>query len=234
MMRKAQDRAGLHGGLGGLQGMKGLAGFGATLASNKFVRAAIREDTLKAAGLRCLLPALDAWKGSTVKGPLPRVDEGRIMEIYLQRWPADKKEMDMASGFSSSGVAELALFQEMHSYSTSTTGHSTLLVPFAVVKGTGLKPPAKIGAPGSSKASSDRNNAGKLDKGAGAAAEGVPLAADERTTAVIGMHDPLGIAGVPMTLGLQQGADADSAAGGGGGGEGDGEKASLSKVRCKV
>lgn len=44
MMRKAQDRAGLHGGLGGLQGMKGLAGFGATLASNKFVRAAIRED----------------------------------------------------------------------------------------------------------------------------------------------------------------------------------------------
>lgn len=43
----------------------------------------------------------------------------------------------MASGFSSSGVAELALFQEMHSYSTNTTGHSTLLVPFAVVKGTG-------------------------------------------------------------------------------------------------
>lgn len=44
MMRKAQDRAGLHGGLGGLQGMKALAGFGATLASNKFVRAAIREE----------------------------------------------------------------------------------------------------------------------------------------------------------------------------------------------
>lgn len=44
MMRKAQDRAGLHGGLGSLQGMKGLAGFGATLASNKFVRAAIREE----------------------------------------------------------------------------------------------------------------------------------------------------------------------------------------------
>lgn len=44
MMRKAQDRAGLHGGLGGLQGMKGLAGFGANLASNKFVRAAIREE----------------------------------------------------------------------------------------------------------------------------------------------------------------------------------------------
>ena len=44
MMRKAQDRAGLHGGLGGLQGIKGLAGFGSTLASNKFVRAAIREE----------------------------------------------------------------------------------------------------------------------------------------------------------------------------------------------
>lgn len=44
MMRKAQDRAGLHGELGGLQGMKGLAGFGANLASNKFVRAAIREE----------------------------------------------------------------------------------------------------------------------------------------------------------------------------------------------
>lgn len=43
MMRKAQDRAGLHGGLGELQGIKGLAGFGSTLASNKFVRAAIRE-----------------------------------------------------------------------------------------------------------------------------------------------------------------------------------------------
>lgn len=91
----------------------------------------------------------------------------------------------------------------------------------------GLKPPAKIGAPGSFKASSDRNAAGKLDKGAGAAAEGVPLAADEKTTAVIGM-DPLGIAGVPMSLGLQQGADADLAASGGG--EGDGEKASPSKV----
>lgn len=43
MMRKAQDRAGLHGRLGGLQSLKGLAGFGSTLASNKFVRAAIRE-----------------------------------------------------------------------------------------------------------------------------------------------------------------------------------------------
>ena len=46
MMRKAQDRAGLHGDLGGLhlQGMEGMAGFGSTLASNKFVRAAIREE----------------------------------------------------------------------------------------------------------------------------------------------------------------------------------------------
>lgn len=44
MMRKAQDRAGLHGGIGGLQGMKGMAGFGSTLASNKFVRAAVREE----------------------------------------------------------------------------------------------------------------------------------------------------------------------------------------------
>ena len=43
----------------------------------------------------------------------------------------------MASGFSSSGVAELALFQELHSTSTGPSGHSTLLVPFAIVKGTG-------------------------------------------------------------------------------------------------
>lgn len=43
----------------------------------------------------------------------------------------------MASGFSSSAVAELALFQEMHATSLSACGHSTLLVPFAVVKGTG-------------------------------------------------------------------------------------------------
>ena len=54
MMRKAQDRAGLHGGLGGLQGMKGLAGFGANLASNKFVRAAIREEVRWISG-RCVL-----------------------------------------------------------------------------------------------------------------------------------------------------------------------------------
>lgn len=52
MMRKAQDRAGLHRGLGGLQGMKALAGFGATLASNKFVRAAIREE-VRPSNLSC-------------------------------------------------------------------------------------------------------------------------------------------------------------------------------------
>lgn len=42
--------------------------------------------------------------------------------------------------------------------------------------------------------------------------------------------DPMGIAGVPMTLGSQQGpmSDMDSAAGGAG--EGDGDKASPSKV----
>lgn len=40
-------------------------------------------------------------------------------------------------GLSSSAMAELALFQELHSYSTVTTGHSTLLVPLAVVMGTG-------------------------------------------------------------------------------------------------
>lgn len=45
----------------------------------------------------------------------------------------------MASGFSSSGVAELALFQEMHSYSTYEKGHGTLLVPLAIVKGTGAR-----------------------------------------------------------------------------------------------
>lgn len=43
----------------------------------------------------------------------------------------------MTNGFSSSAVAELALFQELHSYSASPAGHSTLLVPYAIVKGTG-------------------------------------------------------------------------------------------------
>ena len=46
----------------------------------------------------------------------------------------------MASGFSSSAVAELALFQEMHATAVSPCGHGTLLVPFAVVKGTGVHP----------------------------------------------------------------------------------------------
>eukprot|EP00903_Cladosiphon_okamuranus_P016857 g15545.t1 len=225
MMRKAQDRAGLHGGLGGLQGMKGLAGFGANLASNKFVRAAIREESLEAAGLSCLLPSLDVWKGSTVAGPLPGVDGGRTMEIYLQRWPADKKEMDMASGFSSSAVAELALFQEMHATAVSPTGHSTLLVPFAVVKGTGFKPAAKLGAPGSSKTSSDRNTSSKVDKAGDAAS----MASDERAADIMGM-DPLGIVGMPITLGSQQGPMGDMGTGTGGAGEGDGDKASPSKV----
>lgn len=48
-------------------------------------------QNLEAAGLACLVPSLDVWKGSTVAGPLPGVDGGRTMEIYLQRWPADKK-----------------------------------------------------------------------------------------------------------------------------------------------
>lgn len=44
MMRKGQDRAGLHGSFRALQGIKELAGFGANLASNKFVRAAVHEQ----------------------------------------------------------------------------------------------------------------------------------------------------------------------------------------------
>lgn len=34
-------------------------------------------------------------------------------------------------------MSELALFQELHSYSAVTTGHDTLLVPLAVVMGAG-------------------------------------------------------------------------------------------------
>lgn len=48
-------------------------------------------QNLEAAGLGRLLPSLEVWKGSTVAGPLPVVDGGRTMEVYLQRWPADKK-----------------------------------------------------------------------------------------------------------------------------------------------
>lgn len=46
---------------------------------------------LVAAGLECLLPHLETWKGFTVAGPLPGIDGGRNVEVYLQRWPADKK-----------------------------------------------------------------------------------------------------------------------------------------------
>lgn len=42
--------------------------------------------------------------------------------------------------------------------------------------------------------------------------------------------DPLGIAGMPMTLGSQPGTMGDMGPGAGGAGEGDGDKASPSKV----
>lgn len=47
------------------------------------------------------------------------------------------QESDTGCGLSSSGMSELALFQELHSYSTIHTGHSTVLVPLAVVMGKG-------------------------------------------------------------------------------------------------
>lgn len=50
----------------------------------------------------------------------------------------NRQEGDSACGLSSSGVSELALFQELHSYSNVVTGHSTILVPLAVVLGTGI------------------------------------------------------------------------------------------------
>lgn len=217
------------------------------------------------AGLEFLVPYLDPWRGSTVAGPLPAVGGGKIKEVYLQRWPADKKvrwcwvlvfviflflvvlgeqgcvarcathrarlvrwwwllsssssgncifpvghsgstpvivsvgrfarnscrcvvligtlepqprtskrkgvpccgsvaggacmygmqciptqprslsvvccaqNIDAGCGMSSSGMSELALFQELHSYSTVPSGHSTLLVPLAVVLGQGRR-----------------------------------------------------------------------------------------------
>lgn len=54
-------------------------------------RALLQRQNLEAAGLGCLMPFLEVWKGSTVAGPLPGVPGGRTMEVYLQRWPADKK-----------------------------------------------------------------------------------------------------------------------------------------------
>lgn len=94
---------------------------------------------LIAAGLSCLLPELETWKGFTVGSPLNTLStdgRGRNVEVYLQRWPVDKKDENLTGcGLSSSGVSELALFQELHSYSTETTGHGTLLVPLAVVVG---------------------------------------------------------------------------------------------------
>lgn len=93
------------------------------------------------AGLSCLLPMLETWKGYTVGGPLSALNSpdggNKILEVYLQRWPADKKDESLAGcGLSSSGISELALFQELHSYSSVVTGHGTLLVPLAVVVGT--------------------------------------------------------------------------------------------------
>ena len=43
------------------------------------------------AGLECMVPYLEPWKGFTVAGPLAGVDGGKILEVYLQRWPTDKK-----------------------------------------------------------------------------------------------------------------------------------------------
>lgn len=54
---------------------------------------------LVAAGLACLLPSLDLWKGATVAGPVPGLHGGKIVEVYLQRWPADKKVGRFASSF---------------------------------------------------------------------------------------------------------------------------------------
>lgn len=55
------------------------------------------------------------------------------------------------------------------------------------------------------------------------------MASDERAAGIMRM-DPLGIAGMPMALGSQQGPMGDMGAGAGAAGEGDGDKASPSKV----
>lgn len=87
----------------------------------------------------------------------------------------------------------------------------------------GLRPPAKLGAPGSSKASFDRTANGKPDK----ATDSGSMVTDERAAGIMGM-DPLGIAGMPMTLGSQPMGDVGPGASGAV--EGDGDKASPSKV----
>ncbi len=87
----------------------------------------------------------------------------------------------------------------------------------------GLRPPTKLGAPGSSKAQLDRTANGKSDK----ATDSGSMATDERAAGIMGM-DPLGIAGMPMTLGSQP--MGDMGPGATGAGEGDGDKASPSKV----
>ena len=48
-------------------------------------------QTLVDAGLTCLLPELDAWREFLVGDIGSMGDEGRNVEVYLQRWPADKK-----------------------------------------------------------------------------------------------------------------------------------------------
>lgn len=92
----------------------------------------------------------------------------------------------------------------------------------------GLKPSGKLGAPGSSKSSNERSTGGKSDGKGG-------ITAEDRAATTMGM-DPLGIAGVPMTLGSQQGplggplGDLDPAAAGAGAEEGEGERAGTSQV----
>lgn len=49
------------------------------------------EQDLLSAGLECIVPYLEPWKGFTMTAPLAGVGGGNVLEVYLQRWPADKK-----------------------------------------------------------------------------------------------------------------------------------------------
>lgn len=37
------------------------------------------------------MPYLEPWKGFTMIPPLAGAGGGNVLEVYLQRWPADKK-----------------------------------------------------------------------------------------------------------------------------------------------
>lgn len=57
------------------------------------------DQDLLSAGLECIVPYLEPWKGFTMTPPLAGAGGGNVLEVYLQRWPADKKVIGLKHSF---------------------------------------------------------------------------------------------------------------------------------------